>query len=247
MDNQENSVTFSTGTFGFSGTNINDIEVGDAVTLVGIAVDTSYSIGNFTKELTNALKDVVRSCQSSPRSDNLMIRVVNFDVKSNEYHGFKELNKCDVNVYNNTFSKLGNSTALYDACVDTIESINKYGGELTSSDYTVNGIVVVLTDGDDNNSSQTKASVKKALQTATGEKKLESLVSILVGVNTDDAGVSILLKDFAREAGFTKYIDIKEASPKEIAKLAQFISKSISSQSQTLAGGSTVTSQSLSF
>lgn len=244
--NQENSIAFGGTTFGFSGSNINDLTSSE-YTLVGISIDRSYSIQPFVKELQETLKEVVRSCQKSPRSDNLLIRIVAFDSSVEEVHGFKELNKCDINQYDKIFNKLGNATALYDSCVNNIEAINKYGQELSDNDYDVNSIFICITDGLNNHSSETMQSVKTALNAAVGEKKLESLLSILVGVNTADAGVGLELARFAKDAMFSNFIEIEKASAKELAKLAQFISKSISSQSQALNTGSAGTVASLQF
>lgn len=241
---QEGSVTFKTGTFAFSATNINDLESSE-YTLCVICVDTSYSISDFVNELKTALQNAIVSCQSSPRSDNLLIRIVTFDRNVEEFHGFKELNKCTISDYDNVFSNLGDRTSLYDACVNGIESVSKYGQELCSNDYSVNGLTIFITDGQDNFSSETPNTIKTKLAEAVGENKLESLVSILVGVNTADAGIGTLLKNFASSANLTEYIDISKATSKEFAKLGQFISKSITSQSKNLGTG--VPAQSLSF
>lgn len=244
MPVSENLSKFTTGTFAFSGTNINDLESSE-YTLVVLCMDTSYSIGKFTDQMQKCITEVVKSCQMSPRSDNLLLRVLTFDTKPKEFHGFKELNKCDLTQYDNLMKNLGGATALYDAAVDGVESLAKYGKELCDNDYTCNALLVIITDGDDNNSSQTINSIKTKLSEAVGEKQLESLTSILIGVNIDDPGIGILLNDFHNKAGFSQYIDAGKVSDKTIAKLANFISKSISSQSQALNSGQA--SQSLSF
>src|SRR5438128_2007010 len=53
------------------------------------------------------------------------------------------------------------------------------------------------------------------------------------------------LMQLYRDAGFTQYVEIGDADPKTFAKLAQFVSKSISAQSQSLGTGGP--SQSLVF
>lgn len=239
----ENVSKFTTGTFSFSGTNINDLESSE-YTLCVICLDSSYSIENFKSEMEKTVKSVISSCSNSPRSDNLMIRFVTFDRTVQEFHGFKELNKCVLSDYDNILNNLGGATALYDGILNSLESLDKYGKELNESDYSVNALLVTISDGDDNNSTFTVKSLKQKLQEIVGEKKLESLVSILVGVNTADAGMGLLLNNLAKETGM-QYIDIATADAKSLAKLAQFISKSISSQSQALNTGAA--SKSLTF
>ena len=68
----------------------------------------------------------------------------------------------------------------------------------------------------------------------TGEK-LESLISILVGINT--ANCSAELQEYQQKTGMDHYIDVGDATPRKLAKLAAFVSQSISSQSQALGTG----------
>ena len=74
---------------------------------------------------------------------------------------------------------------------------------------------------------------------------LESILSILVGVNVNDPSVSQWLKALHQNAGFTQYVELGDAKAATLAKLADFISRSISAQSQALGTGGP--SQSLSF
>ena len=70
-----------------------------------------------------------------------------------------------------------------------------------------------------------------------GSVALESVVSILIGVNVGDSQVSAYLKRFHSDAGFTQYIEIEKADAKTLARLAEFVSQSISAQSQALGKG----------
>ena len=125
-----------------------------------------------------------------------------------------------------------------------MESLATYGKTLIAGDYGVNGIVCVVTDGKDECSTLAARDVKAALERAMSSESLESLVSILIGVNVQDPTVSDYLRRFKDEVGFTQYVEAKDASPKTLAKLAGFISKSVSSQSQSL--GTKAASQPLS-
>ena len=98
----------------------------------------------------------------------------------------------------------------------------------------------------ENTSTLTVTSLKDALTDAVKGEKLESLVSILVGVNTDaSTGLNQYLDQLRQDAGFTQYISVDKADEKTLAKLASFVSRSISSQSQALGSGGP--SQSLTF
>ena len=103
----------------------------------------------------------------------------------------------------------------------------------------------MITDGEDNASTLGIRHVREALKQAVLTESLESLVSILIGVNVQDARIGGYLQDFKNEAGFTQYVEIGQANAAALAKLADFVSRSISAQSQSL--GTAGPSQKLTF
>ncbi len=220
------------GGFQFSATKIENLGATE-YTLFGLAVDTSGSLSGFDSELEACLKSVVESCQRSPRADNLMARVLTFSSRAEEVHGYKPLADCHLGSYSGK-TRTGGSTCLYDTSVDLIDSMSVYGKALLAQDYATNGIVCVVTDGIDECSTLTAKEVKAAIGRAMQSESLESLVTILIGVNVQSAHVGQYLQRFKDEAGFTQYVEAKDATPKTLAKLAGFISKSVSSQSQSL-------------
>ena len=108
-------------------------------------------------------------------------------------------------------------------------------------------IVFIITDGDDNSSGSVSASdVGDALNQAMRDEALESIVSILIGVGVGSYhGIGDYLDTFKNDAGLSQYVEIKDAYDKSLAKLADFISKSVSSQSSALGSGGA--SQPLTF
>ena len=116
---------------------------------------------------------------------------------------------------------------------------------MTDADFATNGIVFVITDGEDNASKLSVRSVRDALASATQTEALESLISILIGVNVQDPNIGAYLQDFKNEAGFTQYVELDKADAKALAKLADFVSRSISAQSKALGSGGS--SQILTF
>lgn len=244
FDTDDMSSFKATGSgFHFSGTNISNLGASE-YTLVGIACDRSSSVAGFATEIEGCLKTSLEGCQKSPRVDNLLVRLLAFNQDVREEHGFRPLADCHLAKYDG-FLKPGGTTALYDASIDLVDSLATYGKSLIDQDYTVNGLVVVLTDGVDVGSTFKAHHVKEALQRALKSEALESLVSILIGINVQDPEVSKFLAKFKDEASFGQYIEAKDASPKTFAKIAGFISKSVSSQSQAV--GSKAPSQPITF
>lgn len=231
------------GRYGFSAAKIDDLDGASEYTLVTIVMDESGSTSPFKDKLENCIKEIVMACRKNPRADYLMLRLVAFGSGMREVHGFKLLQNCNPGDYDGCYSSNG-ATALFDSCENAVSASRLYAEKLFDSDYNVNGIVIVVTDGDDNVSKNTANQVKDALELCVNSEKMESLVSILVGVNLD-ANLQQYLDDFYQKANFTQYVPIDNADAKSIAKLANFISQSISSQSQAIGSGGP--SQSLTF
>src|SRR5947207_612141 len=93
---------------------------------------------------------------------------------------------------------------------ETLEEVDipnsHYGRRLDASDFSVNAILFVITDGMDNASKLSAAKVKKALNEAVSSEALESVISVLIGVNVRQQQVSQYLNDFYKAAGFTQYV-----------------------------------------
>ena len=228
--------------FSFSAKRIEELGASE-YTLALLVIDVSGSVTAFAAEIESAVKEVCRSCRRSPRADNLMLRVVMFDSTVDEYHGYKPLTECAEDDYTGCINP-GGMTSLFDATYAAVQSLAQYGKSLTDQDFDVNGAVFVITDGMDNVSKLTREMVKDAFTEAVTGEALESLVSVLIGVNTAADGLGSYLQDYKDEAGFTQYVEIADATEKQLAKLGAFISQSISSQSQALGSG---LSKSLSF
>jgi uncharacterized protein YegL len=191
-------------------------------------------VGPFSKELEKAYAAVVKACRKSPRAHNLLLRGATFNDVVREFHGFVELNRLHED--QTTFAPNG-MTALYDGALDAIEAIEAYGRDLTAKDFFVNGIVVIVTDGAENHSrTATIQKIKEALARIARAEQLESIKTILIGIG-DSNVVKAGLEQFRKDAGLDQFIWVGDATPSCLAKMAEFISKSISSASLSLGTG----------
>jgi len=227
--------------FQFSAVGMDELEASE-YTIVNILVDETSSVSGFDREMEKCVSEIVKACQKSPRSENLLIRVATFSSMGSgnrsvrEMHGFNILSNINPTDYDNKIHPSG-STPLLDATLDSIETMEAQAKNLTGLDYLCNGVFYVITDGGENSS--TKASYKKiqeAFKRIKKEESLESIQSFLVGV--DDAYCKAELDDFKDKAGFDDYISTGNVTPGKLAKLAQWVSQSVSSTSQALGTGS---------
>lgn len=202
-------------------------------TLVTLVLDKTGSTAAFAGELHKIKRAVAQACRKSARADFLMLRVVEFNSQVDEVHGFKPL--ADIDPAGYTQPACTGVTALNDAVFSAIAATNAYAKTLSDQDYLANALVVVATDGDDNHSATTPADVRRELQKGVSGEVLESLRTILVAVN---AGVfAPKLQAFQQAVGIDQYVDIGDATAQRLAKLADFVSRSISAQSQSLGTG----------
>jgi uncharacterized protein YegL len=222
--------------FTFSGTRVEHL-TSTEYTLATIAVDETGSVMGFHTQLRDMLIAAVNACKKSPRSDNILVRALLFGTQypngCEEIHGFKPLNDIDTNNYPAIQPR--GSTPLNDTVYSAVGATNAYGKQLRDQDYNVNGIVFVITDGGENASSTTTRMVKDELADTVRSEQLESMISILIGVNAGRA--SQILAHYQQETGMTHYIDAGDATPQKLAKMAEFVSQSVSSQSQALGTG----------
>lgn len=222
--------------FGYSAADLGDLGATE-YTLVTIAVDVSGSTYGFKNEMEKCIQEAIKACKLSPRSDYLMVRLVSFNEEMKEIHGFKQLPDCILSDYDNFLNPAG-CTLLFDTVKNVIDATNNYGEQLSQNDYGVNAIIIIITDGADNRSHNIPKDIGRSLKKAREDEFLESVISILVGVNVDGENVDGYLDKFRQEAEITQYVSIKDATEKEFAKLTNFISKSISAQSSSLGTGS---------
>jgi len=231
--------------YGYSAADLGDLDAPE-YTLVTLIVDESSSVSPFKTEMEKCIKEAIKACKFSQRSDYLLIRLVTFNQTMREIHGFKQLVDCDLNDYDNCLNTFG-STALFSTSKNAIDATNDYGKQLVAKEFEANAIIFIITDGDDNSSgSITMAQVESALKDAMKDEALESIMSVLVGVGVGSSGgINQYLSNFKDNAGLNQYVGIEDANDKTLAKLAQFISQSVSSQSRSLRSGAM--SQPLNF
>lgn len=226
------------GNFQFSGVKIDDLGATE-YTLASMVVDISGSVSPFKKQLLDCVKSVVEACKKHPRSDNLLFRLLTFNSDLYEIHGFLNLADIDVDKYD-PFEPDG-MTALFDAYYDGVGATVEYGKLLVAQDFDVNGIVIGVTDGMNNRGTMTPNEIKKKWQGALAKEEIESLITILIGLHdpaldwSDE--VQRALSEFHSEADLSQFIDIGDATPENLAKLGNFVSESISSQSNALGTG----------
>ena len=236
LTNQDLETLTAGSNYRFSATKLTKLGAAE-YTLASMVIDASGSVSGFAAALEQAIKTIYKSMDKSPRKDNLMLRLTQFNDNLRESHGFKLLGSIKDSDYDNVLN-IGGMTALYDATDEAIQATLTYGKQLTAQNFLVNGIIVIVTDGQSNAGAIRAADViKKSLENAKLNEYLESLITILVGVTNDDQNLDAYLQAFMTEGGLTQYVSIGKATPGRLAKFAAFVSQSISNTSAALGSG----------
>ena len=234
------------GNFQFSAVRLEELGASE-YTLVTMVVDISGSVFSFKDDLLKCIKSIVDACKKSPRAENLLLRFLVFNENIVEVHGFKNLSDIDPGLYKQL--EPNGWTALFDATYDGIGASLAFAKQLVTNRYACNGAVYILTDGMDNRSKMTPSAIANKISSALQNEEIESLVTILIGLHDPNTSweqeVKRSLERFRNDANLTQFVDIGAATAQKLAKLANFVSQSVSSQSQAL--GSGAPSQTLQF
>lgn len=248
-----NEVDLSQTLSGFKYTTVKADSLGATeYTIVQIMVDASASVNDFVDQLVESLKVIYDACLKHPKAENILLRVVQFNSIFNtvEIHGFLPLTAIDPDIYTKLSPSGG--TPLIDTTVNALESLYQYSMDLVARQYLVNSVLFIITDGEENCSRIRKfdgiVELNKKLRSGD---PLESFVSILIGINDKDS--QLALTDFKNHAEIDQYKSFGDANKSTLAKLAGFVSASVSSSSMSLNGGTSqqvsqaIQQQSLTF
>jgi len=226
--------------FKFSGQRPDQLDGASEYTLVTGVCDISSSVKPFEDDLSKLVSAVVDACKKNDRAENLLFRLLTFNQEVTEVHGFIELNKVKPQDYNNVL-QAGGWTALYDATYDAIGAAHEYGRTLIKQDFDVNAATYVITDGMNNRGTATPKMIADTIAQAEGKEEIESHNIVLIALHNPalywEAEVKASLEQFQKEANITKFVDAGGATPQKLAKLADWVSQSVSSQSQALGQG----------
>lgn len=225
----------ASGNFSFTGARIANLGATE-YTLATAAFDITGSMDGHGDALRDMMVTIMQSCQKSPRSDNLLLRALLFNSSKGvvEIHGFLPLADIDPAIYK--VPTCYGATNLYDAAYNAIGATNTFGEKLDAQDYLANAVTFIVTDGEDNVSTVTPDMVGAEVKKAVSGEHLESHLTILIGM-TSSSQSKAMLNTFKQRAGLSQFIDAGDVTKGKLAKLADFVSQSISSTSQALGTG----------
>jgi hypothetical protein len=234
MDSQLVSFMVPGGNYGYTGAAIDTLTSPENTLAVGL-LDESGSTQSFSKDMEQCVKEIVKSLRMSSVADTLIYRHCHFGTHFREVHGYTPLNLINESIYEGCYQP-GGQTTFFDSADRVLVDTLDYASKQSQAKYLTNGLIYFVSDGMDYGSILTANSVRDRLISVVGSEQLESLITIMIGVNPDE-GIQKKLKALQEKIGFTQYVELKDANQKTLARIANFVSQSVIAQSQALGSG----------
>ncbi len=156
MVNNLNNATIA----GAQGASVDDLS-GDEATLYVRIMDRSGSMARFRDVVIAAANEQLDALGGSKASDSILMSTWIFNERSSLLHSYLPLDK--VSRMDQSSYDPDGSTALYDATLDAITSTVAYAQTLRNAGIRVKIVIVIVSDGEDNSSSHSVASVKTVI------------------------------------------------------------------------------------
>ena len=207
------------------------------VTLAMNVIDMSGSMHPYANDLMRAYNDdYLAAMSASPAADDILVSSIVFNDTVQPLHGYVPLE--DATRLTKTTYDPDYMTSLYDAVAGSMTNMVLYAQQLRQSGVSVQCIVMVYSDGEDNKSLQQAADVRRA---AADLLKQEMYTLVFVGfglkkqmgfkVGNGNGNGRSPAQDLADEIGFPIALDAG-LSPSELSRIFRMASMSAVQVSQ---------------
>ncbi|MFO0658585.1 MAG: vWA domain-containing protein [Polyangiaceae bacterium] len=200
------------------GVGLDEIDSED-VTLVTFVLDMSSSMAPFSSEVISAFNTEVQALRRAKSATSFLLSTTTFADQPALLHGYLRIEQ--VPPLDQRSYQPSGSTALYDAVLGVFGRMATYRQTLRDNGVRSRGIVIVLSDGGDNQSTHAAQTVKQA-----SERLLREEGTTLAYVGFGSSGSGAALKRIADEIGFPQVL-IAKLSAGEIRKALGQVSQSI--------------------
>jgi uncharacterized protein YegL len=209
-------------------------------TLVSILVDMSGSISGSEQQIENAVRMTLEASRSA--RDNVLVQISQFnDNYHNIFNDYTELGVIleNMNQLSGIFMP-GGGTNMFPSIEKDFVQIERKAGEMANLDYLVNGLFILITDGEDT-SGGSLATCRKIVDRfrdpANEKRSMESVRFILVEVGGSVQSLDRIVNDLNFQKGIDQRVSLNNADTQTMKALAEFMSKSVKAQSAAIGTG----------
>lgn len=211
---------------GCVGAQVDDLNTDD-VTLLVVVLDQSSSMSGVQQDVIDSFNTMNRALADSRDADSILVSAWTFDSKPNLLFGYTPVS--DVKDLTPQDYHPNGTTALYDAVMDAYTGIVAYGQDLRNNGIRTRAIVVTLSDGGDNSSTQTASTVRSLSQDLLRQ---EIYTLAFVGFGDDQQ-----MRGIAKSMGMPSVMTAQH-SASEIRRVLNVVSGSVIRASQGQIGSS---------
>lgn len=211
--------------FDFANFDPDQIDIEEVVNIT-LLIDTSGSMQDHKDHLNQKIKEMIEDIKSWHQAPKIFFSIGTFDSKIEVLTGFQPVKDVKIPVFN----PLGDSTRLYDACLEFLKNvINQHQGNRKAG-VTTKSIFFVLTDGRDNASAgRASTEVKKLIDfMREDESTAGTFGSIMCGIGDK--------QPFEEAQQFMGIQKLFVTGNGDLREVIGFLSQSISSASSTPGG-----------
>ena len=202
----------------------------DVVNLISIRLDASFSMSPNEQVVRDAYDElVIKAMRESKQHKSMLVCSGVFDDDVRPLYGFKKVD--DIGKIGSQYLARGGSTSLYDAAIEAMTSTRAYAKPLNDSGVHTKCVVIILTDGGNNNGTMDPDRVKKV---ADDCMKSEMFYLVYVGFNQGPSDKT-MHEAAAKAIGFPNVLTT-DNSASEVRKAMGLVSQSAIRASQTQIG-----------
>lgn len=121
-------------------------------------IDDSGSMEDYEDDVSDALEDLKQMILDSKQEDEMLLGKTLFGDR------IKEDPYCLVSDFDTSYSAPGWTTKLFDAIIQSVANVKASVKQLEDKQFTARGLLVILSDGRDNDSEATKQEVAEAIK-----------------------------------------------------------------------------------
>lgn len=199
----------------------------DNVTLVSLVLDESGSMDNCRQDVIDGYNQMLEAMRGSSERDAILLSTWLFNHQPRLLHDYQVLEQ--VAALNTADYELNYTTALYSTVLDALSGMMVYRQRLQDQGIRTREVLVVLTDGADNESS--KSDLADLRQLAADVQQLETVTLVVAGFRGNDPhAASGFAQDIANDMGFPHafgaVIEVT-GTPQEIRRVFNMVSDSV--------------------
>lgn len=208
---------------GCSGADLDQINTDD-VTLVAVVLDASSSMEGVRRDVIAGFNVMLDTFQGSRQADSILLSAWSFDNTARLHFSYTPVPL--VNNLTEVEYRPSGSTALYDTLLHVMTGLVAYGQSLRNNGVRTRCIIVVFSDGADNESRATASQVRTVSESLLAQ---EIYTLAYAGFGSTN------LRQVAGEIGFPSIITGSN-TPSEIRRIFKQVSASVIRASQTTVG-----------